>query len=418
MKGKLILLLACMFIAYMDLCAQPKMLYFDPQTAVGGSVGNMLTDVEYIPLETTKESLFGDIAFLVVTDKYIVVYDRDTNRLYFFDKQGKFIKRYEDNKTTIRHLQYDAVKNALLIYDIKKSYNLSQKELQDLNENPRAKDVSKFAGAYYYYLEDVRKERIEKVRNFRYVLANPVLFDKDKFVSGALYANKNAKDSIAYELKVIGSDGNVLQNYLPYNQHNANVYAVNPGNIRFFKTARPDSLLFTRPYHYSFYALTPGGVKELYKLILPMGISVPEAFEETPFKNGFELDEYRARNNSFAWGIKRLLPYGQYLFFELDIFRNARNSSFLYDTNKGTVYNLSKIASDSTNTYLPLWGNPVYNFDDGYTYTYQSSLSMFGNMKEMASKTPQYPPVLKTYFDNSKESANPVIVRFKIKENK
>ncbi|MEO8399854.1 MAG: hypothetical protein ABI550_08590, partial [Ignavibacteriaceae bacterium] len=38
----------------------PK-LRIDPAQAYGGSLASVFSSIEYIPLETTKESLFGDV---------------------------------------------------------------------------------------------------------------------------------------------------------------------------------------------------------------------------------------------------------------------------------------------------------------------------------------------------------------------
>ena len=69
----------------------PK-LRIDPAQAYGGVVGDYFDEVNYIPLQTTKESLFGAISNMIVTDSSYVISDNDTRAVLFFKKDsGYFI---------------------------------------------------------------------------------------------------------------------------------------------------------------------------------------------------------------------------------------------------------------------------------------------------------------------------------------
>lgn len=54
-----------------------------------------IAEVEYIPLETTDESLLTSGVAKAVSDKYIIVsdYARENHQLLIFDRQGKYIRR-------------------------------------------------------------------------------------------------------------------------------------------------------------------------------------------------------------------------------------------------------------------------------------------------------------------------------------
>ena len=53
-----------------------------------------IADVEYIPLETTDESLLTSGGTKAVSDKYIVIadYAPDNNQILIFDRKGKYLK--------------------------------------------------------------------------------------------------------------------------------------------------------------------------------------------------------------------------------------------------------------------------------------------------------------------------------------
>lgn len=50
--------------------------------------------VEYIPLETTDESIMGNIGDLTLTDEYIFLFAYKVDGVLQFDRQGKFLRRF------------------------------------------------------------------------------------------------------------------------------------------------------------------------------------------------------------------------------------------------------------------------------------------------------------------------------------
>ena len=52
-----------------------------------------MADVEYIPLETTDNSLISTLAYTAVSDKYIVIGEAKFFEIFLFDRQGKFIRK-------------------------------------------------------------------------------------------------------------------------------------------------------------------------------------------------------------------------------------------------------------------------------------------------------------------------------------
>jgi hypothetical protein len=87
---KKILLILILLAASILTNAQATTLRIDPSSARGGTVSQLFDEVNFIPLETIKESLFGRIDQLEVTDKYFVILDDNTNSILIFDKTGKF----------------------------------------------------------------------------------------------------------------------------------------------------------------------------------------------------------------------------------------------------------------------------------------------------------------------------------------
>src|SRR5579863_2552377 len=70
--------------------AQPTTtLRIDPENARGGTTGQVFDSVRFIPLETTKESLFGSIDQLEVTDSFFIILDIRGRSVLVFNHDGK-----------------------------------------------------------------------------------------------------------------------------------------------------------------------------------------------------------------------------------------------------------------------------------------------------------------------------------------
>lgn len=399
-----------------SLCAQPQKLFFNPSYAGGIPQSRLFDEVKYIPLETKRESLFGRISQLIVTEKYFIILDNDTEAIYFFDKAGKFIKKYRNKGFDIRSIRYNESRNALLITGLNKNFSPFQKDIQAVLDNPVNNSSVKYARAIYYDLSDVKAQKTEVVKNFDIVLANPHIFNKNKWVYSYIYANKNWPDAQDYELKVY--DGQkTIATYFPYNRKTSSVFYSNPEKISFYKSTDSATLLFTRPFRYSIYKLMQDSIQELYTVVLPAANTIPANFFSENFESRSALEDYKMKNSGYAWGISNVYDVNRYLFFGLDFFRSYRERNFVFDKKTTQFYNLSKITGDSLNAFLPVTGNYIQASYKNYIYSSISSTSMFQNKASNEKRNPRYSAELAHYFAKGRQDDNPVIVALKPKTN-
>lgn len=414
---KTVLLVGLLWVfCFQHALAQPRKLYFEPSIATGIPQSKIFDEVNYIPLETKRESLFGRINQLIVTEKYFVILDNDTDAIYFFDKKGKFIKKYKNRGYDIRSIRYNKNRDALFIAGVNKNFSPYQKDIQAALDNPVSNSSVKYARAIYYYLDDVKEENIEVVKNLDIVLAYPHIFNKDQWVYSYIYANKSWPDTSDYELKV--SDGSkTIATYFPYNRKTSSIYYGNPERISFHRSFDDATVLFTRPFNYSIYQLTPDSVKELYNIVLPAANTVPPSFFSENFGSRSALEDYKMKNSGFAWGIDNVVDHNRYLFFSLDFFRSYRERNFIFDKNTNQFFNLNKLNADSVNAFLPVMGYSIQSADQDYLYSSVSSASMFQNRDANQRRSPKYNDVVKHYFEEGKNDDNPVIIVLKPKTN-
>ncbi|MBZ4189841.1 6-bladed beta-propeller [Niabella sp. 3A5MI-3] len=398
---------------YSAACAQSKTLYIDPGKTVGAPASRIFDDVTFIPLETTKKSVFGAIKQLVVTDSLFIVLDGDTNALYFFSKKGKFLLKYRIRRYRIRDIQLDRSKNALLIFSLNKNYNIPSNRVQEYLEPDSQKDISKFAKATRFYLDNVAATRTEDLKNFRYAFTNPVRFDRDKFAASFIKAQKNSRDTLDYQLKIL-SNAEVLQSYFPYNKKTESVYYFAGGSQCSIMPTQNDSVLFvTRPFQYEIYTLTPSAVTESYKLILPMDNAIPASFFDVGFSSRGEMDTYKMEHPSYAGKIENVVGFNNLMFFDLNLFKGYNR--YIFDNKSNLIYDYNKITPDSSSCFLPVSG-VIKSFDEAHIYLSLSAKSMFGAKKSSEYRNPQYDDVLTRFFATRKETDNPVLIQLKPKD--
>lgn len=408
---RLLTIFICLVFSLTIFGQTEKALYFQPSFAIGSSASKFYDEVNYIPLQTTRKSLFGRIRQLLVSDKYFIIWDADTNSLYFFDKAGKFIKKYRPPKCIIKSIQLDKSRNAIFITGSNKNFKFSQAEIEQMMEDPTNKKFARFSWSGYYNLEDVHKEQVIELKHFSLALVLPTIFNGNSWAYSYIYSNRKWNDVSDYELK-LQNGGAALKEYFVYNKKNSAVY-YQPQQISFYPIAN-NELLFTRPYNYGIYLLNKDTVSLLHTLVMPLENSLPQSFFSYPFKSKSEIENYRENNGSLVWAINNLYRLNSYLFFSLDYRKNFRERSFMYDEASGKFYNIGKVSSDSTTAFLPLTSYLQYS-DESYLYGSISSSTMFQSKESNAGKNPQYTPAVKQYFDNSSRNANPVIIQMKPK---
>jgi hypothetical protein len=240
-------------------------------------------------------------------------------------------------------------------------------------------------------------------------MTNPRFFAPDLWAYSIVLQDKDAKDSVDFELK-ISNGSKTLRSYFPYAKRTSS-YLADPGNIEFFPVAKTNTLFFTRPFTYSVYQLTPDSVTTLYNFVLPFENTIPKTFFTNEFSSRNELREYKQINPGYVWRINGLVPFQNLLFFSLDY--QKRDRRFIFDKSSNRFYNVNRISADSTNAFLPVMGWNIQYYDNTALYSSISSDAMFRSRDAEKHRNPVYTDVLTTYFDKSKPSSNPVIIILK-----
>jgi hypothetical protein len=411
--SRTLLLLAATILALPALSRQIHTIRIDPSRTFGGTVSEYFEHVDYIPLETTKNSLFGAPNWLIVTDSSIVIGDRDTWHLLFFSSEGKFIVKHPLPKEARDFSQKLIIEKDIRTNDIVVTcfpHNTGVGEVQAYTargllkkrERPRFQNGEAFTRIYF----EAGQYALNMVKYLR--------------PNGKLPA-----DMIPL-IKVYDTNGRFIKNLFslaPADNPFAFTFA---GGISVSQIQEINSGYFVVPFDYRLYKVTKDTVTLLGKFIFPAKNVLPV----TDFSDYRKFDSLsRLKNSDFnlVQTVKNVSVFRNKILFTLQKRVTLVPSggvifdplNFMFDTEKNELMSFERVVPDSLSYYLPIMdgfsSTSGMNLHNGCLYSSISSLNMFTAFEKVKSKNPAFPPALLTYFETQTRESNPVIVKMRMK---
>lgn len=387
-----------------------RKLRIDPANAYGGNVAEYFSAVEYIPLETTKESLFGDVGQLIITDSSMVIVDYDTHSVLFFTLSGKYITKIKTTEKEYTNIQYQ--KNGtgigVTIYNYEKETSVTK----------------------YYTLQGKPMPGNLKVDNA--TKEGRMLLEGDYFLGakGCYYGvDEKPRDSVFHLLEVF-KDDSLYKSFLPYNQLNNLAACALVGSIWIRNAPENGAVYVATPLNFYLYKITRDTAEKLYQFVFPFNRTLEKNIVET--KDVKVIDSLRRdnrwRKENIISGVSNIFLKDDILMFKIDATNYTWSSgsdakyqyNFIYNIASGRLVSLERMLPDSTTGYLPImdgFRNAItgLTYDKDYFYANVSSLKMFATKESTKDRNPVYTPVLETYFKKESRKSNPVIVKMKLK---
>lgn len=392
--------------------SKAQTLRIDPSNAMGGNASDFFTEVNYIPLETTDESLFGSINKLVITEDYFIILDRNTSSILVFTKKGKF-------HTKIKGSQ------GAPIWDF--SVNKFAKEIRYSRDQYKTYTYCDYNGKELRTFKSGGELAKDEIND-----GNMHYFAADKGVSPG-YVNNLDSTSKYYKAwtksLIIFSDGKnkVYAHGLGFDKREGlDRNSISTGGIYPFNTVSDTAFYYIRQYSYNVYTIKPDVIKLSYKLIFPFYSALPNDFAVNPDLNDKRV-EYIEKHPKIIFYIANFFQLNENLIFRAGSRNHFDEDNLIYNLRTGTLIAFKHILQDERSYFLPIyddsnWGN-TFNYtgilacDDGYLYTSASSLGMFQYREKYADQKANYPPALDTYFKKGSRKDNPVIMQLKLKNN-
>ena len=390
-----------------------KKLRIDPAQAHGGTVSEYFDEVEYIPLETTKESLFGEAIKFIVTDSGFVLFDPDTNALLFFGNDGKFFSKMKYPNGVRPEITSDLFARNIFV---------RHREPTNVIE-----EVFDFTG------KRISEKKIQDLSMLNPDMYNIRLNDSVYIVQNSCYypMRRKPKDEIINSIEI--HEGNKPPKvFMPVNQKEQAAYCgLSPGPIINISPPQNGMSYVTTTFTHFIYKLTQDEFKGLYQLVFPSNRTVPKNYIET--KNEKLIDSLRQtdwlQQEDLIVRVRNVSIMGDFLFFKIDPGKYIWTESsvanaqynFIYNLKTDRLVSLERISPNAKSFFLPVSNGPRTNVDgvvnfNGYNYLPISALRMFSSFEKQKAGNPQYPPVLQEYFKTQNRKSNPVIVKMKLKE--
>lgn len=380
-------------------------LRIDPETARGAAASALFEEVNFIPLESTKESLFGKISKLMVTENSFIISDWDTQSILFFSKEGKFKTKINASSKNWEGEKHNYMEFSLI--------HLNQQECIELFSNKHA----------FYY--DLNGKFIKKILSEDREQQWPKFPDQTEIKSR--YLVKNGKDSLYYEIG-LAKDNKVIANYLPYDEKARNKDLLYSQGEPILDSKIENERFFLNFYEYNIYKISPKKLSLAYHIIFPAVNSLPFDFADHPAYTGAEKrTKYFEKYPKAIYTFGNTYKIGNLLFFRIqDSDLKNKKKAFVYNLKSNALTSTGDIEPDSLSSFLPLTdagfhlefaNNGFYQYDGKYLYTSYSSLAMFAFKAQSEGKNAKYNTLLTDYFKTQNRKSNPVIIQLKPKKD-
>jgi len=380
-----------------------QILRIDPSNATGGNASEIFKSIKYIPLQTTKESLFGKIGQLEITDQYFIILDQSTNSILFFNKDGTYHHKIKGGNPDFGAQSFDKLN---LIRETN--------ELVFLENNK---------GLTYVFLDFTGK----KTREINYDFNTKLQFMDYKFLSKDELISSNPYDpeiidgkQTKFLLEYVKSFHDVYASAFPFKpslyKNRYDSYMFN----NFTYTGTDTAFFYVKPNEYNIFKVSKNCIAHTYKLVLPLQYALPESLIADSTISS-EIKQETIRNKGYVSRIGEFYQLGDNLAFHLYSYRNqGLEDDLIYNLKTGNLIAYNHLLTDESTYFLPITENKLdksgfLNAKSNHAYLQFSSLEMFNSHKENKDKNIKYSPALERYFVTESYYSNPVLLQVSFK---
>lgn len=405
-KGKLpekiMLMIVCCISLIMKVAGQGKLrIRVSPDNATGGSASEIFEEINYIPLETKRASLFGKIDQLHVTDSLFLILDHDINAILIFFKDGRFRAKIDGGSES---KAYHPLGIQAFFVDKEKEeikYKLGETRIIVYN----------FSG------EKVREETIIPSRHYYIFPDNEAVFFNFN-TSG-----KNNQEDLNNEL-VWQRNGKTYQSALSYSVKDpviATADWVYKNGTPFYEGGNDTIVFYSRPFDYTIYQISPKTFIEKYSFLFPASLSLPPDFRTNREYHGKRFFLLRDKYSKSVAAITNFYKVGEIVCFSLFSLTFNKNNTFFYNLQSSNLISFDHITPGNANSFLPLKADfsfgGIHTTDGRYFYSSVSSADMFNARNINSKRELRYPGPISTFFSKGSKNDNPVIVQLKTKSS-
>lgn len=375
------------------LCAQDSVtIRMDPDNVSGGSVSQLFDSVEYIPLQTTKQSLFGRVDRMLITNDLFFILDRSFDQIMIFKKDGKYQSKIQMQRY-VKTADLQGIINFMVDED-KKWVIINNRAKPGILFffNYQGKLVKTIAGGKYW-------------SNFSYI-------DQHNYLMAASGDILDSISGVSANCLIMDTSTKVIRKSLLKIMP---VMAMGPGQV-IDKVQGEKEVIYASQYDFSVYKIDVSGIENKIKFIFPAAYTPPKDFYSISYDK--RMQYVREVNTKMIMGLFNIHMSGKLLTFNLMEFRYGY-PSYIYSSSSQNIYSMVNINTDSTHYFLPVISDrgDINAADQDYFYSnipvYYFKSSYEDNLK---SRKVAYPDKIKRLYTSFGAYDNPIIVRLKPKQ--
>jgi hypothetical protein len=354
----------------------------------GGKVSDMLSDLEYIPLQGGKNDLVDYISDIVIHGDKIGLVTGNEGHFFLYNSDGTFVKKI--TKINGFKSPYPNIKN--LFFGVKKEDN--DFVLEHGLFRARVDLSGNLVDTLTKSKEDVTDD------GFGQYVQEEITIGAANYKFYNVYQSEKRKKQ-----DILSCNDSVI---LKYNSLDT---------IRQFMTSSDLSKVYngksylTAGYNTKVFELDSTGINKIYELILPLrntfdlNKAIVGGLNSTDFMKSYT---YFNQNNSVVYALNNVFPYNDYLIFKVQRFHNPMWLAYNLKTKE--TYGLDNIIPDSSNDYLNyLDVNELFTDGDYlYSFIFPHHVLSAKDKSKLDGHT-----MRKEYADLGKYN-NPILVRFKL----
>jgi hypothetical protein len=361
-----------------------------PRVALGERISDqdVFKEIKFLPLETTKESVIGDIDQMETTDSLLIVLcknaeminNRWQSKIAIFNKHGKFIGKIDQIRTSLFTL--DTLNKQIIVFD-----------------NGRSRSL-----LFYSYTGKLLKKQLRQFdfTDF-FVFNNSVAYFRNFEKDPSEKLVKEGTDVSHNNLIILNTGDQLVNKYFAYDTTAiSNADALQFG--RFFSYSK-SNVYFAKPFTYNIYNVNFDKLSEAYQFVFPLENSLPVDFDTNKLYHRKRFD-YLKKNPSTIFSINNFYKMQSNLIFKLTSLNFAE--SFIFNVDDNSLISLSAIEPPKDFSELNLFNN-ILACDGKSFYSYVDANSIKNKVGKI--NDPRWSKELELILKSKEKIINPVIIQ-------
>ena len=343
--------------------------------------------IQYIPLETNSDNIIGNITKIILSSKYIHIYDSQTNNVYQFDYKGKFVRKIGS----------------------KGSGPNEYVRISTFSVDPNTEDIAIYCEIRQSIIEFTSEGLPISERKLGFICSDFIHYEDGYMFYGGRMPNQNIfKDTFPeqYRLVFIGANNEIIEKYLPtkYNEELLKTAITYEGNCLYYThnkklrlLERSNGLVYDINYNMkSIY------VVDFYKYTIPVSFFYDSNIGEKDIK--------RIEKSDCCY-LSSFVETDNYIYLSYVV--NAHNKMIgqcMYLKGSAESVNIGPVwVNDIDNIAMPTIMASFNNTLIGYHEAYELKTMIDSNTNELTPKIIELGKIVK-------ESDNPIISIIKLKD--